>query len=220
MGVGDELEPEGVVVDCEKAAGVGETEVGGASGGPASAYGFGRSGPWTEAPPGAKTLAQHDAAHFFEGVAHDVAVNTDAEGDTFRDERAHVGEAVAQVALGGRAETDGGSCLAEQARFARGNVSGVDGDESLRQRALVGEELDRAAPRFLEARLDFGGLLGDMHMQREAQLGGETCDLSEPRWRNGPHAVRRDADTDFGVAGIPGRSEERRVGRGGRPRVE
>ena len=64
--------------------------------------------------------------------------------------------------------------------LGRRDVRRVDGDELLRQDAVVGEQLHRTALGFGDARFDFGGLFGDVHVQRQRVREREAGDVGEP----------------------------------------
>src|SRR4051794_33584969 len=106
MFVGHELHGGRIFTDLEVAARVVEAEGARAIVARGSPDSLGRRGPRAEPIARPEALAEHRAAHLFEGVAKGVAVDPEAETHILRRERRQVGQPVAEIALGRRTEAN------------------------------------------------------------------------------------------------------------------
>src|SRR5947207_11331781 len=96
----DQLERRGVVPNLQKAASVVETERVGAFVAGDLPYPFGGDRPGAEPFAGAEALAQDGSAHFFERIAEDVGIDSDAEAHAGLCQETEIGQTVGEIALG------------------------------------------------------------------------------------------------------------------------
>src|SRR5450432_2318861 len=99
--------------------------------------GPGRTGAERHSRAGSEAFVGLQRAEVFERVDEDVTVDARAEAGAGLAQRAHVGQAVAEIALGGRADANERSFLAEEPRLVREEVRRVNGDEPRRQDVVV-----------------------------------------------------------------------------------
>jgi hypothetical protein len=201
----DEVERGGVRANHEVPTGIVETERAGAQVARRGPQFFRGESEVTKAPAGAKAFAQEEATHLFEGVAQGVPVDAEAKTDSGASHRTQIGQAVTEIALGGRARADEGLGLTEELGFAPGDVDGVHGHEALRQQTVVSQELEGTPLGFGETELDFLRLFGNVHVDRQAASSGPSSDGFELFGRHGPHAVGRDPDAYIGIAAVAGK---------------
>ena len=147
-------------------AGVGEAERGVAVGGRGGEQLGG--GP-VAAPLGGQPLVELDRAHLLEQVDDRVAVGAQREPAAGVVQPPRGADAVAEVALGGRAEAGVGAALAEQRDVVVGEVGGVHGAGPRAEGAGVGEQLRRGDAVRREAGLVLGDLLGEVDVQRRSR---------------------------------------------------
>jgi hypothetical protein len=139
---------------------------------------------------------QLQLARVFEQVNLRLAVSAEREPPARAHEFLRVREdAVAQVALGRRADAGMCSCQRHPARLFRRHVYGVDGREILVQQPELFDELDGRARVLFQAGCDFRWLLRDVHVQGEfcLALSLELGHAAQIIQRQSPHAVKRHA---------------------------
>ena len=103
-------------------------------------------------------------------------------------------DAVAEIALGGGAGADACAGFGEEANLRIGDVNGVNAGESGAQDCIAVEQLDRPGPVLRLACLDFGRLLGNVHVNGHLLRVGPGNDLTQIIQWNSADTVGRDGD--------------------------
>ena len=115
---------------------------------------------------GRQPFVELEGAHLLEGIDHGVAVRPQRQPGTGVVQPSRRTDAVAEVALGGRAEGGVGTRSADDGDVVVGEVGGVHERRHRPDQAVVGEQPGGGDAVRLEARVVLGDLLGDVHVQR------------------------------------------------------
>ena len=174
---------------------------------------------------GGEPLVELDRAHLLEEVDHGVAVGAQREPGTGVVQPARRADAVAEVALGGRAERRVRTRSADQGDVVVGEVGGVHERRRRAEDTVVGEQPRRRDAVRLEAAVVLGDLLGEVDVQRAVAGPAATSSSSVrgPRGRSGPrHRPRCAGEVDASRDRRPARSRRpptRRCSAPARPRA-
>ena len=144
--------------------------------------------------PGHEALVELHRPSFLEYV--DQRLGVGAEGKPRPRLRQPTGRAnaIGEVALGRRTETDSAPSAPQQLEVAVGDVRGMDRREARREGACLGEYPGGAQAVCGEAVLVLGWLLGDVGVKRPGSLGCERRHLGGGLRVDGADAVDRGAD--------------------------
>ena len=118
-----------------------------------------------------QALVELDGAHLLEGVDDRVAVGAEGEPAAGVVQGPAGSDAVAEVALGGGAETGVRPRRAQVADVVVGQMGRVYGTGQRAEDPVVGEQLGRGGAVRRDAGVVLGRLLGQVHVQRPTRGG-------------------------------------------------
>src|SRR5215216_2954521 len=144
--------------------------------------------------PRAATGDRLQLAQLLERIDSHVRVRADAHADSALAQRLHRYEAVAEVRLRGRADTDARTRVRQQVELVPVGVGRVDDRRVRPEAARLREQLDRPHAVLGYALLDLPRLLVGVDVQRQRLGRGVPPELLEPLPRTGAHGVGSDAD--------------------------
>ena len=156
--------------------------------------------------PPRQALAVLQPAQLLAPVAGDVAVGADRQRHAGGEPAGQVGEAVAEVRLGARAEHDAGAAPRHRGDLAGVAVGGVDELPARIEQALARQPFDRPRAGGGEAVAHLRRLLGDVDVDRPGEALGQPAQLGDRLGAGGAQRMDRQA----GAEQRPARRRDRR----------
>ena len=156
----------------------------------------------------AQALAVFEPAQFFHRRYRDVRVAADRDGTAGIKKLAQREQAIAEVGFGGRAQCDGGATGGDAGDFAFIQMGGVHQTPARIDRCMVEQPLHRSRAACGQALLDFGGLLGDVDVDRGRVVADGLHQLGQGGFGHGAQAVQRDADAQHRAFLLPQRGKQ------------